>query len=215
MPPEPDHEFDEDDALMLRLQGGDHRAFGELVQKHQSSLWGFFYRNTRDAQLAEDLTQDTLLKVHHQFWDYLPSGRFRGWMFRMARNLMIDDVRRKRHDALVRAVKGSRDDSDDAMQRIADEVIPAEVQVEHQELAAIMKELLAEIPSDQSLTFQMHHFEGLGLADVADAMDVPVATAKSRLRLAREKLVEKLTNRGFRESTSRIRQKNPSIPNES
>lgn len=192
--------IDDDDHLMLRLQGGDAAAFDLLVDRHQRVLWGFFFRNTRDAQLSEDLTQDTLLKVYNQFWDYLPSGRFRGWMFRIARNLLIDDVRRKSHDALIRAVRHGSDPEEDALQQIAEEILPAEIRIEQEEFRDLVNDLLSQIPEDQRQTFTMHHFTGLSLPDVADAMDVPLATCKSRLRLAREKLVEKLELRGIRAS---------------
>ena len=77
----------EDDQIMIRIQSGDPHAFEELVKLHQGPLIGFFFRNTRDAQLSEDLTQETLLRVYNQSWDYIPLGRFKGWMFRIARNL--------------------------------------------------------------------------------------------------------------------------------
>ncbi|MCH8922627.1 MAG: RNA polymerase subunit sigma-70, partial [Planctomycetes bacterium] len=93
-----------DDQLMISIQNGDSRAFEELVERHQGPLIGFFFRNTRDLQLSEDLTQQTLLRVYSQSWDYLPVGRFKGWMYRIARNLMIDNFRRGSHDALVKAV---------------------------------------------------------------------------------------------------------------
>ena len=93
----------EDDQLMIRIQNGDSCAFDELVSVHQRPLIGFFYRNTRDTQLSEDLTQETLLRVYNQSWDYLAQGRFKGWMFRIARNLLIDNVRKQSHDALVKA----------------------------------------------------------------------------------------------------------------
>lgn len=189
---------DDDDRLMLRLQDGDSSAFDELVERHQRSLWGFFFRSTRDSQLSEDLTQETLLKVYNQFWDYLPSGRFRGWMFRIARNLLIDDVRRKSHDALLKAVRGSAREEEDILQKIAGDMIPPEVTVQRREVTEMVKSCLAQIPEDQRLTFEMHHFEGLSLPEVADALDVPLATCKSRLRLAREKLTEKLSARGLR-----------------
>ncbi len=89
---------DEDDELMLRLQGGDEVAFEELVHRHQSPLIGFFFRHLRDWQLAEDLTQETLLRLHSNSWDYLPRGTFKAWMYRIARNLLIDTTRRRSHD---------------------------------------------------------------------------------------------------------------------
>ena len=132
----------EDDQLMIRIQSGESCAFEELVNKYQSALHGFFYRNTRDAQLAEDLSQETLLRVYNQSWDYLPVGRFRGWMYRIGRNLMIDNIRRQSHDALVRAVKGAGKDEQDMLARIAGEFLSPEEKASQHELAAMVNELL-------------------------------------------------------------------------
>lgn len=187
----------DDDALMIRLQSGDAAAFGEVVDRHERSLLGFFFHNTRDRQLAEDLTQETLLKVYHQAWDYLPLGRFRGWLFRIARNLLIDDVRRRSHDALIRAVgTGRRDDDEEPLARVVGEVAPPEARIENAELRSLISELLEEIPEDQRMTFVLHHYSDLPLAEVATIMEASEATTKSRLRLAREKLAEKLRLRG-------------------
>lgn len=187
----------EDDQLMVRIQEGDARAFRELMDRHQSPLIGFFFRNTRDAQMAEDLAQETLLRVYDQSWDYLPQGRFRGWMYRIGRNLLIDSVRKQSHDALIRAVKGNHDaDQTDAMARLAGEVLSPEVHAGHRELARIVDELLDEIPEEQRLTFTLHHYAGLPLPEVAEVMETSLPTTKSRLRLAREKLQEKLMQRG-------------------
>lgn len=187
----------DDDQLMIRIQSGDASAFNELVDKYETSLIGFFFRNTRDVQLAEDLTQETLLRVHSQSWDYLPVGKFRGWMFRIGRNLLIDNVRRQSHDALVRAVKGTaRDDENDPLARLADEMLPPEERARQRELQEIVDELLEELPEEQRLTFTLHHYAGLSLSEVAEVLDTNLPTSKSRLRLAREKLREKLKLRG-------------------
>ena len=87
------------------------------------------------------------------------------------------------------------------MQRIADDLLSPETTVEQQEISQLIEGLLDEIPADQRETFTMHHFSELSLPDIADAMDVPLATCKSRLRLAREKLSEKLTLRGLAPAT--------------
>ncbi len=188
----------EDDQLMVRIQEGDPRAFRELMERHQGPLIGFFFRNTRDAQMAEDLAQETLLRVYDQSWDYLPQGRFRGWMYRIGRNLLIDSVRKQSHDALIHAVKGHHEqDQSDAMARLAGEVLPPEVHAGHREIARLVDELLGEIPEEQRLTFTLHHYAGLSLPEVAEVMETSLPTTKSRLRLAREKLQEKLGQRGI------------------
>lgn len=188
----------DDDELMIRVQQGDSAAFEKLVERHQPSLIGFFWHNTRDLQLAEDLAQETLLKVYSQSWDYLPLGRFRGWLFRIARNLLIDDVRRRSHDALIRAVRGRRphEEEGNPLARLAAEFAPPETSLQREELMQLIQELLDEIPEDQRMTFVLHHYADLPLGEVAEIMESSLATTKSRLRLAREKLAEKLRLRG-------------------
>ncbi|MCA9079073.1 MAG: sigma-70 family RNA polymerase sigma factor [Planctomycetaceae bacterium] len=186
-----------DDQLMIDLQSGDSAAFEILVTRYQGSLIGFFMRNTRDIQFSEDLAQETLLKVYNQAWDYMPLGRFRGWMFRIARNLLIDNIRRRSNDALIRAVRRQPDEEQQALARVAAEILPPDDQVQATELARLVDELLCEIPDEQRQTFTLHHYAELSLPEVAEIMSVPLATCKSRLRLAREKLSEKLLSRGI------------------
>jgi RNA polymerase sigma-70 factor, ECF subfamily len=186
----------DDDQLMLRLQGGDSSAFDEIVDRHGGPLFGFFLKNTRDPHFSEDLTQETLLRVYNQFWDYLPVGRFKGWLFRIARNLLIDNVRKRSHDALVKAIKGKFEDETDILSAIAGDFLSAEQTANHSELAQLVDELLDGLPEEQRLTFTLHHFSGLSLPEVAEVLETSVPTTKSRLRLAREKLSERLNQKG-------------------
>jgi len=190
---------DEDDELMLRLQGGEQAAFEQLVQRHQSPLIGFFHRQLRDWQLAEDLSQETLLRIHATAWDYLPRGIFKAWMYRIARNLLIDTTRRRAHDCLVHAVRGRQhdDEREEMIARLSAELPLPEEQLDQREFAGVVDDLLHNIPEDQRLTFILHIYAGLSLPEVAAAMETNLPTTKSRLRLAREKLREKLAARGF------------------
>ncbi len=186
----------EDDQRMVRLQNGDRRAFDEIVESHHGPLVGFFFRNSRDIQQSEDLAQETLLRVYDQAWNYLPVGRFRGWMYRIGRNLLIDNVRKQSNDALVKASLGKFDDDTDALRRLASEVLSPDDLADQRELIRLVDSLLDEIPEEQRLTFTLHHYAGLSLSEVADAMETSLPTSKSRLRLAREKLREKLLAHG-------------------
>lgn len=190
-------EEESDDELMIRLQSGDSSAFDVLVRRHQGGLIGFFMRNTRDIQFSEDLAQETLLKIYVQHWDYLPLGRFKSWMYRIGRNLLVDNVRRHAHDALIRAVKRSSEEEQLGLARLVAELIPPEAGIESSEVLAVVDDILAEIPPEQCETFTLHVYSELSLPEVAEITGVPLATAKSRFRLAREKLKEKLQIRGF------------------
>jgi RNA polymerase sigma-70 factor, ECF subfamily len=189
--------IDEDDALMLQLQGGDPSAFRQLVERHEAALQAFFHRHLRDAQLAEDLTQETLLRVYNQSWDYLPRGTFRGWMFRIGRNLLIDNTRKRSHDALVRAVKTRTTDGDDGLGWLEGDEVQPDVQADQKEVSRAVDQILPELPEEQRLTFVLYHFAGLSLPEVADAMESNLPTSKSRLRLAREKLRTRLKDFGI------------------
>ena len=193
-------QYSEDDQRMIRLQEGHPLAFDEIVATWQRPLFAFFMRNTRDEQLCEDLVQETLLRLYRRAWDYLPTGRFRGWLFRIAHNLLIDHSRRTVNDVLIRSLRGSvskNGDEYDPLQNLPDDLIPVENRAATEEIAAVVAELLQQLPDDQRTTFTLHHYESLTLSEVADAMETSLPTAKSRLRLAKEKLRYLLSCRGF------------------
>jgi RNA polymerase sigma-70 factor (ECF subfamily) len=193
-------QYNDDDQRMIRLQEGGPCAFEEIVDAWEGPLYRFFFRNTRDAQRSEDLVQETLLRLYRKAWNYVPTGRFKGWLFRVARNLLIDSVRRASHDALIRRVTvtvSADGEAVDLLNLMSGDDVSAETKVSQQEAVAVVRELLNELPEEQRQTFLLHHFDSLTLSEVADAMNTTLPTAKSRLRLAREKLRYHLTCRGF------------------
>lgn len=186
-----------DDDLMRRIQSGERFAFDAIVDRYQAKLQGFFFRKNRDLQLAEDLTQDTFLRLMEKSWDFLPSGKFRGWLFRIAYNILIDDVRKRGGDALTRSIRSSVMGDDDVMARMADTMLGPEAIVSGLQFRQIIDEMLATLSNEQRMTFILHHFEELSLPEVADAMHSILPTTKSRLRLAREKLRVMLSERNI------------------
>ncbi len=193
--------YTDDDLRMIRLQEGDGGAFEEILAAWQRPLFFFFLRNTRDEQLAEDLVQDTLLRLFRRAWDYLPTGRFPGWLFRIAHNLLIDHTRRRTNDVLIRSLRAAdcRGELEgyDPLVGISARLTSVHVIAEQRELAQVVDELLLQLPSEQRLTFTLHHYHSLTLGEVADAMAATLPTTKGRLRLAREKLRRLLACRGF------------------
>jgi len=193
--------YSEEDQRMIRLQEGDPTAFNELVSLWQGPLFGFFLRNTRDEHLSEDLVQETLLRLYRNCWDYLPKGLFKGFLFRIARNLIIDHSRRTLHDVLIRSVRGriaGRDGEEfDLMQMVPEDITSPFDRAVQQEVTTAVQEMLQELPEEQRQTFLLHHYESLTLSEVADAMHTSLPTAKSRLRLIKEKLRSLLVCRGF------------------
>jgi len=190
--------MDTDDELMCRLQAGDESAFTALVDRHYEGLRNFFRvrsHSVRARQMAEDLAQEVLLRVYNESWDFIPQGKFKAWMYRIARNLLIDTLRRQSYDALIGARAGG--ESEDQLAGLASDAVEVDEMADKRAIGDLVAELLTELPEEQRLTFQTHHFLGLSLPEVAEVMETNTATTKSRLRLAREKLREKLELRGI------------------
>lgn len=190
---------DEDDRLMLRLKDGDNTAFDDLYRIHFAPLRGWFESRSptlRSRALADDMAHDVLMKVYNEAKGFVPQGRFKAWMYRIARNLLIDSVRREAYDALVGGRQGG--DQDDQLPNLDSGSSSVSELAHHNEIGDLVGELLEQLPEEQRLTFQTHYFLGLPLPEVAEIMETNTATTKSRLRLARDKLRELLRARGLK-----------------
>jgi RNA polymerase sigma-70 factor (ECF subfamily) len=188
-----------DDDLMIRIQEGDDSAYNELVQRYYGMLFGFFLRNTRDPHQAEDLSQDTFLRIHSQAWEYIPQGKFKSWMFRIGRNIMIDDVRRQNRDALVHTFQSAQHHDQDQLAQVVEELVLPEDVASMREFSDLLTLCLQDLPPDQRETLTMYYFSGLSLPEIAHILDANLATTKSRLRLAREKLKSALAEHGIKD----------------
>src|SRR6185369_2725753 len=107
-----------------------------------------------------------------------------------------DTVRRRSHDALIKAVQ-SNGEEESTLAGVAAEILSPEAIADQREIVALVDDLLQQLPEDQRLTFTLHHYAGLSLGEVADIMETTLPTSKSRFRLAKEKLQERLLERGI------------------
>ena len=191
------------DRLMVRIQQGDVAAFEALVTEFELPLQRFFMANTNDGHLAEDLAQETLLRVSNKAWNYIPCGRFRGWLFRIARNLLVDSIRDMSRDALVHSVRvfGGSDDVMVIETLEFDGRASLRSRPDHQvasaENVARIRDLILEIPEEQRLVMTLVEQTDMMLSEIATALELPLGTCKSRLRLARQRLAELLGQYGM------------------
>ncbi len=191
------------DRLMVRMQQGDVAAFESLVVAFERPLQRFFIANTNDVHLAEDLAQETLLRVFNKAWNYIPCGRFRGWLFRIARNLLVDSIRNMSRDALVHSVRVFDGPSEVMVVETLefDGKAPTRSRPEQQaasvESVARIRELILEIPEEQRLVMTLVEQTDMMLSEIATALEIPLGTCKSRLRLARRRLADLLGQHGM------------------
>ncbi len=175
-----------DETLMLRYQNGEVRAFESLYGRHRGPLFRYLLRQCRNRALAEELCQDTWMRVVHARDRYAVQARFSTWLYRIAHNRVVDMLRR-RHTA----PPPLDSDGEDGRQ-IAELPGNPTAQPEHRghlerQMERLMG-LLDELPVEQCEVFVLREESGLSIEQIAEATGVNPETAKSRLRYAVQKL---------------------------
>jgi len=177
---------------MMRYQGGDRAAFASLVRRHKTPIYNFILRQIRTASVAEDLTQDVFVRVVQSAADFRHSARFSTWIYTIARNISIDQLRKqslRRHPSLDQP-SGAEDDGPTLGERTADPHPRGVVDrtAIGNELGASIQHAVEELPEDQREVFLLREVGNVPFKDIATMLGVPENTVKSRMRYALERL---------------------------
>jgi len=187
----PDH-LDADAALMLRVKRGDREAFEALVEKYKQPVMNLVYRTLHDATEAEDLTQHVFLQVYKSAHRYEVSAKFSTWIFTIARNLTLNEIRRRtRHPA--DSLDATSPEDDQPMIQVEDRKhFAAPDAVLHAELQAKIEEALGDLPEKQRTALLMCREEELSYEEMAKVLGCSLSATKSLIHRARETLKEVL-----------------------
>jgi RNA polymerase sigma-70 factor (ECF subfamily) len=183
-----------DEELMVRYVAGDERAFNVLMRRYQGKMYGYIYRHYYNPDRASEVFQDCWYKVVRAADSYDPTRSFATWLFTIVRNTMIDTFKKKKLkmrslDAPLRSGEEKRKFAD----VVADtHAVDAEQIARKRQLEGRLKEALDGLNPDQRDVFEMRHFQGLQFVEIAEIMDCPVNTAKTRMRYALEALRREL-----------------------
>jgi RNA polymerase sigma-70 factor (ECF subfamily) len=185
---------DPDVQLMLRVADGDHEAFEQLVARFQDRLVGFFFHMLRDRTAAEDLAQETFLRVYRSRERYEPTARFSTWLFRIAHNLASNQKRGSARRREVSLNADSRANEFETSQRIPAEksaLMPTR-QLDSSEVREVVRDALDSLGDRQKTAVLLHKFEGMSYQDIGDVLGLGTVAVKSLLSRARGKLREAL-----------------------
>jgi RNA polymerase sigma-70 factor (ECF subfamily) len=186
-------DFDPDAALMLRVKQGDTTAFAELVEKYKQPVMNVIYRTLRDATEAEDLAQNVFVQVYKSADRYSITAKFSTWLFTIARNLCLNEIRRRsRHPA--ESIDVPRPDHEDQpLHQFEDRKTfgPTE-SVLHAELAEKIEAALDELPENQRTAILLCRQEELSYEEIAEVLGCSVSATKSLIHRGRETLKQKL-----------------------
>ena len=185
--------LDPDAALMLRVKQGDTEAFTELVEKYKQPVINLIFRTLRDAAEAEDLAQNVFVQVYKSADRYRIAAKFSTWLFTIARNLCLNEIRRRsRHPA--DSIDATHPDQDDQpLQQFEDKktFAPPEKLLQG-ELEQKIEEALAELPENQRTALLLCRQDELSYEEIAEVLGCSLSATKSLIHRGRETLKEKL-----------------------
>ncbi|MFQ5905920.1 MAG: RNA polymerase sigma factor [bacterium] len=182
-----------DSELAVRCREGDAQAFEVLYKKYSKSLFNFIYRMIGDCDRTMDLYHDVFMRIITAK-RYEPRAKFSTWLYRVATNLCINEIRKKRPVSLdERLGKGMK---------FEDRTISPQHYAYNGELAERIEKAIAGLTEIQRAVFMLRHYQGLSYEEIASVMRCPLGTVKSRLssavnalrRTLREELKEVHTN---------------------
>jgi len=185
--------LDPDAALMLRVKQGDTTAFTELVEKYQQPVMNLAYRTLRDETEAEDLAQTVFVQAWKSAARYQPTARFATWLFTIARNLCLNEIRRRRRHP-AESLDQARDDSDaqPLLQVEEKRIASAPQELLRGELEQKVDEAVAGLPENQRTALLLCRQEELSYEEIADVLGCSLSATKSLIHRARETLKSKL-----------------------
>jgi len=180
------------DADVVRLaQDGRETAFRELVRRYERPVFSLVHRMVRDREVAEDLAQDTFIKVLNHIDRYSPEFKFSSWLFKIANNVAIDYLRRKKLDTV--SMDGSPHASSAAeieatTFEIAAQQETALEEMESRELGTAIERAIARLRPEYRSCIMLRHVEGRSYEEIAATLDLPLGTVKTYIHRARHEL---------------------------
>lgn len=181
-----------DEQLMWRVQTQDDpAAFGELVGRWQDPIQRLCARVTGDVHRAEDLTQEVFAKLFARRHAYEAARKFATWLWRVALNHCYNDLRRPQRRYETRLEPPPGDEAANFDEFSADGPSPHE-EVVAGETADVVRRAVAELPEHYQSIVILRHFEGLKFREIADVLDLPEGTVKTRMTEALNELARLL-----------------------
>ena len=179
-----------DEDLMVRYQGGEVRAFEILLGRHRKPVFNFILRYVGDKETAEDLLQETFMRVIKGAEAYKRQAKFTTWLYTIARNLCVDQTRRRKHrkHASLDAPMSSDEDSGTLLDVVSGNEMASDRKTVNKQLEQRMNQAIQSLVEEQREVFMMREFLDMPFKQIADVVGVPENTVKSRMRYALEKL---------------------------
>ncbi|TKD67515.1 RNA polymerase sigma factor SigW [Pseudalkalibacillus hwajinpoensis] len=177
--------------IILQVRKGDHNAFGELVELYKDRVFALSYRMLGNRQEAEDVAQEAFIRAYTNIDRYQIDRKFSTWLYRIATNLSIDRMRKKKPDYYLDAEVSGTDGLTMYSQISADEQLPEDEVVSLEAQDGIHRAILS-LPAKYRSAITLKYIQELSLKEISEILDLPIGTVKTRIHRGREALRKKL-----------------------
>ncbi len=180
-----------DSELVAAFLAGEKRAFNELVERYQGRLLNFVYRTTGDRERAEDLVQETFIRVYRHLHRFDQSKKFSTWAYTIASNLAKNELRNRSRNPLVlfQAIKKNWD-ADQRPLEWEDNTYRPDDLYRKRHLRQMVESAVAELPEHHRAVFVLREMEGKTYEEIAEITGCNLGTVKSRLNRARNNFAQ-------------------------
>jgi len=167
-----------DEELVTRSMGGDLDSFNQLVLRWERPIYALAYRVIGREEDARDVCQETFLRAFRALGGFKGQAKFSSWLYRITLNLCRDWIRRERRQPLAQTPEGV-----DLVELAGegDDVESIEDLVARKEIGAAVSKAMALLPEDQRTAIVLKEYHGLTFQEIADMLDCPLSTVKTRL----------------------------------
>ena len=183
-------------ALVRRAKKGDYRAFDLLVLKYQSRIVSIAFKFVKEIQLAEDISQESFIKAYRSINSFREESAFYTWLYRItantAKNYLVSQGRRKESSISELSISENEDFFELPTNDSPEQILMA------QSLKDTIYDALSGLPKDTRTALSLREFEGLNYEEIAEIMNCPVGTVRSRIfrgREALENLISPITDK--------------------
>ncbi|MGI9139888.1 MAG: sigma-70 family RNA polymerase sigma factor [Gemmatimonadaceae bacterium] len=182
------------DVVLLAQQGRD-AAFRELLRRYERPVFSLVFRMVRDRDTAEDLAQESFIKVLNNIDRYRPEFKFSSWLFKIANNVAIDHLRKRTIDTV--SLEGSRyatttAEAESTAIPVASKDQSALEEMESRELGSAIEKAVASLRPEYRSCILLRHVEDRSYEEIAATLDLPLGTVKTYIHRARHELRQAL-----------------------
>jgi RNA polymerase sigma-70 factor (ECF subfamily) len=184
-----------DQQVVVHAQAGREDAYRELVARYERPVFTLIFRMVRDRETAEDLAQETFIKVLNNIDRYLPEFKFSSWLFKIANNITIDFLRRRQLDTI--SIDGAPDAVTEESRRATSVALSTQAQspleeLESRELGSQIEAAIAKLRPEYRACILLRHVEDYSYDEIAEIVKLPLGTVKTYIHRARAELREAL-----------------------